>query len=65
VCVLNVFLMCVFLMIGEEVEGCPTNMEALLDPTYLLPAIAGALSSGAVHDVVMGMEVMRRRIHVI
>ena len=31
-------------------------MESLLDPTYLLPAIAGALSSGAVHDVVMGME---------
>ena len=28
----------------------------MLDPTYLLPAICGALASGSVHDVVMAME---------
>ena len=41
---------------GEEAEACPPSVQTLIDPTYLLPAIAGALSSGAVHDVVMGME---------
>ena len=41
---------------GEEEEGCCESMQSLLDPTYFLPVICGALSSGSVHDVIMAME---------
>jgi len=41
---------------GEESQACPHKVQSLLDPTYVLPVICGALSSGSLHDVVTAME---------
>ena len=37
-------------------DGCCEGIEALMDPTYLLPAICGALASGSAQDLIMAIE---------